>query len=57
MSTNKDAAKPLGVGSVAQGGDALDIQIILGRFTGRVDIYLALYAPDISPVIFSIGPD
>jgi len=49
ISTNPSQAKPVGVGSVAEGGDTLSLQISLGQFTGLVDIYFAIYAPSIDP--------
>ena len=38
-------AKPVGVGSVAEGGNTLSLQVSAGRFTGPMDISLALYVP------------
>jgi len=40
-------AFPIGVGSLAYGGDTFNIQIGLGQFTGPVDIYFGLAAPAI----------
>jgi len=38
------AARPLGVGPVAIGGDTVDMEISLNQFSGPVDVYLGLYA-------------
>lgn len=42
-------AMPIGVGSVASGGDMISVQVGLGQFSGPVDIYFAYYAPSIDP--------
>jgi len=38
-------ARPIGIGSIATGGNTMDLQVDLGEFEGMVDIYFALYAP------------
>jgi hypothetical protein len=38
-------SKPIGVGSVAVGGDAVSLQVSLYCFSGTVDIFLALIPP------------
>ena len=38
-------AKPLSVGSVAEGDTVLNLQVATQAFNGPVDIYLALYVP------------
>ncbi|HDL15011.1 MAG TPA: hypothetical protein ENH28_02465, partial [Euryarchaeota archaeon] len=50
-------ATPIGVGSVATGGDTISIQVGLNQFAGPVDIYLGIYAPAIDPNIWIIKPD
>jgi hypothetical protein len=40
--------RPLGVGTVATGGDDVNWRVRLPAFSGPVDLYLALYAPAIS---------
>jgi hypothetical protein len=40
---------PIGVGSVASGGDTISVQVGLGQFSGPVDIYFAYYAPSVDP--------
>jgi hypothetical protein len=58
MSTDPSLLAPLGVGSCATGGDTLSLQIALPRFTGPVDVYLALSAPALDPNnIYLILPD
>jgi hypothetical protein len=42
-------AFPIGVGSIAYGGNTFNIQIGLGQFTGPVDVYFGLVAPAIDP--------
>jgi hypothetical protein len=56
-STNPYIAKPMGVGSVAAGGNSLNFQIGLYQFDDAGDIYLGVYAPAISPEIHIIKPD
>jgi len=57
--TNIDPAqaKPVGVGSVATGGDTVSLRVSLAEFSGPVDIYLGIYAPSIDPNIWLIKPD
>jgi|GEM_PF-3312722 len=38
-------ARPLGAGAVAENGDSVALQVSLPRFSGPVDVYLALHAP------------
>ena len=40
---------PMGVGSVAIGGDMLTIHAEVGQFEMPMDIYFALYAPSVDP--------
>ncbi len=50
-------AMPIGVGSVATGGDTVSIQVGLGQFSGPVDIYFGIYSPLIDPDnIFILTP-
>ncbi len=51
-------AMPIGVGSVAIGGDTVSIQVGLGQFSGPVDIYFGIYSPLIDPDnIFILTPE
>ena len=47
-STTEDTM-PMGVGSVAMGGDMLTIHAELGQFQMPMDMYFALYAPLVDP--------
>lgn len=49
VSEDPSQAEPVGVGSVATGGNTISLQIALGQFSGRVDIYFAIKAPSIDP--------
>jgi len=49
VSTDLSQAKPIGVGSVAEGGDMLSLYVGLSQLSGAVDVYFALYAPSIDP--------
>jgi hypothetical protein len=40
---------PIGVGSVAMGGNMVTIHAGLGEFAGPMDMYMALYAPSLDP--------
>ncbi|MBI5641495.1 MAG: SUMF1/EgtB/PvdO family nonheme iron enzyme [Nitrospirae bacterium] len=42
-------AKPVGVGTVAEGGDTLSILVGLEQFGGPVDVYFAIFAPALDP--------
>jgi Protein of unknown function (DUF1566)/Putative binding domain, N-terminal len=44
-SVDPSQAKPIGVGSVANGGDTLSLQVDIGQFAGPVDVYFVLYFP------------
>ncbi len=41
---------PIGIGPVAAGGNILNIVVGLGKFSGPVDIYFAIFMPAIDPV-------
>ena len=49
ISADPSTAEPIALGSVAESGDTLSIHIALSEFSGPVDVYLALSAPDIDP--------
>jgi hypothetical protein len=44
---NLAKAKPLGIGALAEGG-SLDLQASIGPFSGPVDVYVTMYAPEAS---------
>lgn len=54
VGTTPEASFPLGLGSVANNGDLLDLVIGLGAFAGPVDLYLGFYAPALNPMAFYI---
>lgn len=41
--------RPIGVGSVAMGGDMLTVHAEVGQFEMPMDMYFALYAPSVDP--------
>ncbi|MCJ7830060.1 MAG: right-handed parallel beta-helix repeat-containing protein [Desulfobacterales bacterium] len=51
------ACRPLGVGSVAAGGDDFNWRVRLPPFSGPVDLYLAIYAPAISDDYLLVTPE
>ena len=57
VNTVPSEAKPIGVGSVATGGNTLSLQVSLPEFSVPIDIYLAISAPSISTDIFIIKSD
>jgi hypothetical protein len=54
LSIDPSQAKPIGVGSVATGGDTLSLRVGLPAFSGPVNIYLGIYTP---PDIWIIKSD
>lgn len=51
-------AKPIGVGSIASNGNVLTLQAAVAEFTGKVDVYFAVYAPSIdSNIIYILKSD
>lgn len=50
LNSNPAEAEPIGVGSVASGGDNLDLHVGTNGFSGAVDIYFLLYIPVLDPV-------
>ena len=48
---------PIGVGSVAMGGNMLSIHAAIGQFSNSMDMYFALYAPSISPNMYLLHQD
>ena len=49
LSSDTSQAKPVGLGTVAAGGDTLSITVNTYQFSGPVDIYFGLYSPEIDP--------
>jgi subtilisin family serine protease len=50
-------ARPIGVGPVAEGGDALRLCMCLDQCSGPVDVYFGFYAPSMAPDIFVLTSD
>ena len=58
IAVNPAACKPIGVGSVAEHGDIVSIDIKLENPSGSYDLYLILQAPDLNPdEFFMLGQD
>jgi len=49
LSTDPAQAKPIGVGSVANGGDTFDITVALNKLSRPVDVAFGIYASSINP--------
>ncbi len=45
VSSDPAQAKPIGVGSVAVGGNTVDVRVDIGPFGGPVDVSFVIYAP------------
>jgi hypothetical protein len=52
-SGNAAASMPVGVGSVATGGDSVKVQVSIGTFASPVDVYVAIYGPSASGIFGS----
>ncbi len=51
-------AKPVGIGSLAEGGDTFSLQVTIGPFARPVDMYLTLLSPDEkSAPVLTLAPD
>ncbi len=50
VGTDAASSQPLGVGTVAMGGNMLSIHATTGQFTGPMDVYFMLYAPSVDPL-------
>ena len=50
LSSNPAEAEPIGVGSVASGGNNLNLRVGTNSFSGAVDMYFLLYIPVLDPV-------
>ena len=49
LSADPSQAEPIGLGTVAEGGDTLSITVETHEFTGPVDIYFGLHSTEIDP--------
>ena len=58
MGTELSTTMPIGVGSVAMGGNMITIHTAVGQFSNPMDVYLTLYAPADNPFnIYMMHPD
>ncbi len=57
VSANLSAARPVGIGSVAQGGSTLSVRVALSRFNGAVDIYGAFIMQSQPDRVNILNPD
>jgi hypothetical protein len=48
--------KPFGLGSLADGGDYLSLQLRLPPFSDSADIYIGIHAPEVTPEILLVTP-
>ncbi len=56
--TDISTTMPIGVGSVAMGGNMITLQAAIGQFSSPMDMYLTVYAPAVDPFnIFEMHPD
>jgi hypothetical protein len=58
VSSDPAQAKPIGVGSVAIGGDTVDVNVNVGQFAGPVNVSFMIYAPTLeSDDLYFMGPN
>ncbi|HJW30926.1 MAG TPA: hypothetical protein VJ508_16960, partial [Saprospiraceae bacterium] len=58
MGTDISTIMPIGVGTVAMGGNMITVHAAIGQFTNPMDMYLTVYAPAIDPFdVFVMHPD
>ena len=58
VSTDPALAKPLAIGTLAEGGGLINLQLALPQFQVPVDIYVLIYLPTFAPnALFSLTPD
>ncbi len=50
-------SQPIGVGTIATGGDTVDLRVFTDTFSGPVDVYFGINAPAISPEVFLLTSD
>ena len=50
--TDIQQIRPLGAGSVANGGNLISLLAGFPQFAGNVDVYMGIYAPSISPDVY-----
>ncbi|MFI5294298.1 MAG: hypothetical protein ACHQ0Y_04665 [Thermodesulfovibrionales bacterium] len=58
MGTDIANSMPIGVGSVAMGGNMITVHAAIGQFSGPMDMYLTAYAPAVDPfTVYLMHPD
>jgi len=57
VSTNPSLAQPVSIGSIAQGGTVLTVQLDIAQFAGPVDIYAAYMVSTNPQAISNVEPD
>ena len=57
VDSNPSVAQPIGIGSAADGGENLSLNVSLPQFSGPVDVYFGIYAPSLSSDIYLLHPD
>jgi hypothetical protein len=58
IDSDPQKAVPIGVGPFASGGDTLKLQVKLGAFVDSVDLYFAVFIPDLDPLnLWILKPD
>lgn len=58
IGTDISTTMPIGVGTVAMGGNMITIHATIGQFPNAMDMYLAIYAPALDPFnIYLMHPD
>lgn len=58
MGADMASTMPVGVGSVAMGGNMVTVHATLGQFSGPVDMYFMIYAPAMDPFnVYMMRPD
>jgi len=56
--TDISTMMPIGVGTVAMGGNMITVHAAIGQFTNPMDMYLTVYAPAVDPFnIYLMRPD
>jgi hypothetical protein len=57
VDSDPSVAEPIGIGSAANGGDNLSLNVSLPQFSAPVDVCFGIYAPSLSSDIFLLHPD
>lgn len=58
VGTDISSSMPIGVGSVAMGGNMITVHAATGEFSGPMDMYLTVFAPAVDPFnVYMLHPD